>query len=239
MTETTADLTAYARLLPPPDELRRRLERLALLDLVLGGGRLPRFRFDARWNTTADGAPVAVGTFDSGGGDGYHAVFVGRSALLRVFDHESVMNRYDEVEVWPGLLDGLPGGLRPYLTDERLNLDPSFPVLTLALWWGEGTPGWQHGRLDPHAGLDPEITSWPLDLLEEWDLDGVYGALSYDHGDASGGLGIDEDAFDALVEDRPLTPALVRALNPRADLDVVAEGAARIGRPLSTDGRRP
>lgn len=236
MSETTADLAAYARLLPPPHELRRRLERLALLDLVLGGGRLPRFRFDARWGTTADGAPVAVGTFHSGGGDGYHAVFAGDLTLLRVLDHESVMNCYDEGETWPGLLDGLPDGLRPYLTDERLNLDPSVPVLTLALWCESGTSTWQHGRLEPRGGIDPEITSWLLDLVEEWDLDDVYGALSYDHGDASGGRAIDEDAFDAVVADRPLTPDLVRALYPSVDLGVVVEGAARIGRPLAAAG---
>ncbi|GAB3070471.1 hypothetical protein [Nocardioides zeae] len=233
MPETTADLAAYARLLPPPHELRRRLERLALLDLVLGGGRLPRFRFDARWGTTTDGAPIAVGTFDSGGGDGNHAVFAGGLTLLRVLDHESVMNRYDAGETWPGLLDGLPDELRPYLTDERLNLDPSVPVLTLALWCESGASAWRHGRSERHDGDDPEITSWPLDLVEEWDLDDVYGALSYDHGDASGGRAIDEDAFDAVVDDRPLTHELVRALNPGVVLAVVAEGAARIGRPLA------
>ncbi|MDT9591813.1 hypothetical protein RDV89_01945 [Nocardioides zeae] len=224
MPETTADLAAYAAQLPEPAELRRRLERLALLDAVLGDGQYPRYTFDAAWS---DG--VAVGTFDDGAGDDYHAVFAGEHVLVRVFDHESTMSRYDEGKTWPGLLDGLPGELEAYLLDERLNPEPGFAVVTLALWRGPGDTAWRHGRLEPHDGRAPEITSWPLDLVEEWVLDDVYASLSHDHG----GVRIDDDAFDAVVEDRPLTAQMVRDLNPEADLERARAAALRIGRPLA------
>lgn len=223
--ETTSDLAAYAEIVPEPAELRRRLERLALLDAVLSGGSHPRHTFDAAWSPG-----VAVGRFDNGAGDDYAVVFAGARTLVRAFDHESSMSRYDEGITWPGLLEGMPSALEPFLTDPRINLEPSFASLTLALWWTDGDTSWGHGRLEPYGDTEPELTTWMLDLVEEWDLDAVYESFSYD----LGGLSIAEGPFDALMADEPLTDAGVRELNPAADLGTVAAAAARIGRPLAS-----
>ncbi|MFI6297988.1 hypothetical protein ACIBEJ_40800 [Nonomuraea sp. NPDC050790] len=94
-------MTVYevAARFPEIADLRFRSKALAMLDAVMTD-EFPYFRFDARWG---DGWEMA--SMDNGSGDAFSIVFAGEGALVRGFDHESVLSPFvaDPVAVWPGV----------------------------------------------------------------------------------------------------------------------------------------
>ncbi|MFI5914778.1 hypothetical protein [Dactylosporangium sp. NPDC051541] len=97
--------------LPPIDVLRDRCRALAVLEEIMGGAE-PYYTFGA-WG---DDEAAAM---SDGSGDEWHIVFTADGVFVRVFAHESRMSPYRDAdrELWPGLLDGLPGVFEPQLEE--------------------------------------------------------------------------------------------------------------------------
>ncbi|GAB7051176.1 hypothetical protein [Catenuloplanes indicus] len=206
-------MTAYetAASLPAVDELRRRCRALAVLDRIVGSD-WPYYGYTERWG---DGA---AGSMSNGSGDEWTIVFGPAGAFIRVFDHESNMSPYgnEDHEPWPGLLDGLPEVFRPQVEQPAFRDEEGTFVATAVLWRQTGDSRWHAGdgivfprSRGPHdAG--PDGTAM-LDILGD-DIVDRYVAFAGEHYEVEVGRA----AAAHVVAHRPVTDAVVRAINPAA-----------------------
>ena len=188
--------------LPDPDLLMRRLRVFAMVDAIVS----PEFRsfeFHPRW-----GRGETMGAFKNGSGDFFIAWCCGRGAVVRGFDHECVMSpfRRDPPTIWPGLLDEFPAALEYALRE------PAFgdTELTFCFWNTGG--GWHEADFRRPAGPDPDGARHVLACLQpayaRW-VRTYYGQALL------------TTPLAAIWRGDALTPALVKALNPDADLTAV------------------
>ena len=205
--------------LPAPDLLMRRLRVFALVDVIVS----PEFRsfeFHPRW-----GRGEIMGAFKNGSGDFFVAWNCRRGVVVRGFDHECVMSpfRRDPPTVWPGLLDEFPAALEYALRE------PAFgdTELTFCFWNTGG--GWQEADYRRPAGDDPDGARHVLACLQQafprWARD-YYGTE------------LTPGPLAAVWRGDALTPALVKALNPDADLTAVRGEARDLAWP-TTQSTRP
>jgi hypothetical protein len=98
---------------------------------------------------------------DDGGGQSLDAVFARTGVLVRGFDHESPMSPYgtEDGRTWPGVYEGLPAALVPFVVDGRLlgergdrfpglagGVETTLTPVTFAAWWQQGR--WECGRIN-------------------------------------------------------------------------------------------
>ncbi|WP_093615801.1 hypothetical protein [Actinoplanes philippinensis] len=203
------DAPRIAAQLPPIAELRARCRAIALLDHIVGGGRWDRYTFAGGW-----------AQMDDNSGNEWEVVFPEAGAFIRVFDHESDMSPYldDDLESWPGLVDGLPEEFRELLEHDMFTEEGRF-IATAVLWRRHGDDRWHTGaslRI-PDGAIDG---SDMLEILLDGTTDRFVAFASTYYGRT-----VDRAAVEHVVEGRPVTAEVVRALNPDFDpaaLDDVA-----------------
>ncbi|MFJ9428858.1 hypothetical protein ACIRQY_04255 [Streptomyces sp. NPDC101490] len=201
-----------AALLPDPARLRAHLRALAVLDAAIGDD--PRFcdyGFDDSWGPGQEAALM-----DNGSGDDFSVLFTPAGVLIRGFDHESAMSPYatDDERVWPGVIDDVPASLRPLLYepaffDEGIDV----PRVTVCLWRETGDTAWRTGPaiVFPSGSEDPDGSDFLFGLLKERSPEAVQAHFE-DHYERPVAL----DAIRHVLDGRPVTPALAKALNPAA-----------------------
>ena len=201
-----------AALLPDPAELRVHLRALAVLDSTIGDD--PEFR---QYTFHPDWAPeTEAARMDNGSGDEFSVLFTPAGVLVLGFDHESEMSPYgtEEEEVWPGLVDDVPDGLRPLLDDpafrdESMGISP----VTACLWRETGDTAWRTGSaIDFPAGNEnPDGSDSLFHLLTDRSPDTVraYFEDYYEHL-------VPLDAVHHVLAGNPVTPEITTALAPPA-----------------------
>lgn len=219
-------MSAYdiAAQLPSVEVLRSRCQALAVLERIADGIQ-PYYAYGPWGDDQA-------AQMTNGSGDEWTIVFTGGGAFIRVFDHESAMSPYgdDDLELWPGLLDGLPDAFRPQIEEPAFTDDGSF-VATAVLWRRHGDERWQAGdgiEFPPSRGpydTDPDGTAMLKILLD----DIVDGYLEFT-GDYYGTT-VSRTHVEHIVEHRPLTDDLVRSLNPDLTAEALRDDLAEIGYP--------
>lgn len=222
---TVHDLIAA---LPEPNVLAARCRAFAVLDAVFEA-RYPRYSYTAEW------APrVALAEMSNGGGDLYAIVFESAGVFLYGFDHESEATPWrDEAhEHWPGLLDGIPDSLMRW-TREPAFLFEDFLDATVCAWREADDTQWRCGPVEfDEASVDPDGAQHLFGTL----VDGTaaaYADYAHDYFERD----IDIDAVATILDGRPLTAAVVAALNPDAAFSVVARAAAAAGYPVEPEAR--
>lgn len=211
--------------LPGPEELRERCRAVAVLEYVLGSG-WSRYSYTRHWG---DGEAAWM---DDGSGDEWNIVFTGAGVFVRVLDHESAMSpwRDEDLQLWPGLVDGLPGAFADQLEEPAFCEEETGAfVATAVLWRLPGDDRWSCGRdiefpseQDPF-GDSPDGTA-ELEILLDDPAD-RYTDFAEEHYDRP----VDREAVAQVFARRPLSDSLVRELNPDADPGVVRREAAEIG----------
>ncbi|GAA0961408.1 hypothetical protein [Virgisporangium aurantiacum] len=197
--------------LPPIDVLRDRCRALAVLERIQDSG-YPYYAYVA-WGD--DEAAL----MSNGSGDEYSIVFTDAGVFIRVFDHESGMTPYadDDHALWPGLLDGLPPEFRAHVTEPAFCDEGSLNA-TAVLWRRTGDDGWHAG-----AGITFPPSRGPYDTSPDGadrlailgdDIVDRYVDFARDYYE----IEVDRAAVAHVVAMRPLTDAVVRALNPDRDL---------------------
>ena len=113
--------------LPGPEVMKMRLRTFAMLDAIVSRGQRS-FEFHPKW-----GRAQQMGAFKDGEGNFFFAWFSPRGAVLRGFDHESVMSPFRQTPPahWPGLFEGLPGELSYALREPAFALDE----VTFCFWY--------------------------------------------------------------------------------------------------------
>jgi hypothetical protein len=221
---TAAQLAAR---LPAIEVVRRWSQSLAVLDAIVCAEREYRyFCFDEGF-----GPGQALASMRNGSGDEYSITFTGDGAFLRGFDHESPLSPFIQTPpaLWPGLLTGLPAAFAAVAQQPAFTLG-GVPMVTVALWRLPRDKQWHHGQAaypqaweDEHA--DPDGSDW---LFAQ--LDGR--ADSYlQHASEYFERQLPTEAVTAVIEHRPVTAALVRALNPERSHHDLTGDLNRIGYP--------
>lgn len=223
---TAAQLAAR---LPAIGVVRRWSQSLAVLDaIVCADWEYRYFSFDEEF-----GPGQALALMRNGSGDEYSITFAAGGAFLRGFDHESPLSPFIQTPpaMWPGLLTGLPAALAAMAEEPAFKLE-GVPMVTVALWRLAADARWQHGQIAyPRAWEneygDPDGSGW---LFAQ--LDGRGDSYLQYAGDYFGRQ-LPAEAVTAVMEHRPLTAALVRALNPERPHHDLAADLNRIGYPAA------
>nr|WP_230417206.1 hypothetical protein [Micromonospora tarapacensis] len=214
--------------MPAIDELRKRCKALAVLERIIDGGA-PYYAYTCRWGRDE------AASMSNGSGDEWTVVFTSHGAFIRVFDHESAMSPYRDAdhELWPGLLDGLPEPLHPQVAEPAFGDETDQFVATAVLWRLTGDDRWHAGegivfpplRRPYDFGLDG---SYLLDILGD-DIVDRFVEFCGDYYE----IEVDRAAVAHVVAHRPLTDAVVRALNPELTVALVREDLAEIDYPVA------
>ncbi len=196
----------------------RRLRALTMFDAIVSPD-LRSFELHPSWGPGA----AQMGAFKDGEGNFFFAWFSPDGAVLRGFDHDSVMSpfRRDPPRPWPGLFDGLPPALAYVLEEPAFALDE----ITFAFWTAGVSGGWLRGPVKLPRGKDVDGARWLLACLCE---EPVRWCKRYDEPESAKAV----RAF--WSEQEPLRLEVVIALNPAPDLGVIREEAALLG--YSTSG---
>lgn len=213
--------------LPAIGVVRRWSQSLAVLDAIMSARREYRyFSFDAEFSPGR-----ALASMRDGSGNEYLITFTADGAFVRGFDHESPLSPFihSPPVLWPGLLTGLPASLAPVAQEPAFAL-AGVPLMTVALWRLAGEDRWHHGPI-----------AYPPDWESEYaDPDGADWLLAQLDGRSESYLQYASDYFErqlpaaavsAVMEHRPLTPALIRALNPARSPHDLTDDLNQIGYP--------
>jgi hypothetical protein len=206
--------------LPEPRALKEITQALAMLDAIIQREWEYRYySFNGKWSDYEEMASMR-----NGEGDGWYCVFSSAGVFLKGFDHESEMspwNREDE-QVWPGVLDGIPPVFQPCATEPAFSMGDT----TCCIWRENSESQWHIGNISFPDGDDPDGSAWMLSILDGNPLTYKEWAEQYYE------RAIDADAIKQIYKGAPLTPALVRALNPEIEFETVLSDAREIGYPV-------
>lgn len=213
--------------LPAIGVVRRWSQSLAVLDAIMSAEREYRyFSFDAQF-----GPDQALASMRNGSGDEYSIIFTSDGAFVRGFDHESPLSPFIQTPraLWPGLLTGLPASLVAAAEEPAFTME-GVPVMTVALWRLAGDEQWHHGQIAyPQAWeneyADPDGSGWLFAQLDGRAESYLSYASEYFE------RRLLAEAVTAIIEHRPLTTALVRALNPERSHHDLIDELNRVGYP--------
>jgi hypothetical protein len=198
---------------------------MAILEAVLSPEWADRYHsFDDQWSETA-----SMASMRNGSGDEYSIVFSTAGAYVRGFDHESPMSPYAEDGPWPGVLDCVPDVLRPCVEEPAFSDEEGMPLITARMWRETGDDGWNPGTIDfPVEGTDdPDGAGYLFQLLVDRSPE-AFQRWAEDYYETP----VDLEAVRHVYSSRPLTEAVVSALNAEIALADLAEDIAEIGYPL-------
>lgn len=200
-----------AALLPPIDTVCDRCRALAVLERIIDGGA-PYYAYTSHWSDDE------AGLMNNGSGDEWAVVFTPQGAFIRVFDHESPMTPYRDPDhaLWPGLLDGIPSGFRAQVEEPAFGNEEGHFLATSVLWRRTDDDRWHAGQpivFPPPRGpydTDPDGSGMLGILLD--DIVDRYAEFAGDYYE----IEVDRAAVEHIVAHRPLTDAVVQALNSSA-----------------------
>jgi hypothetical protein len=205
--------------LPPPEQLRRLCQSLAMLDAIFSPDWQYRYySFNSRW---AKGEMMA--SMRDGCGDDYFIHFTAAGVALKGYAHESPMAGYnvEHGKPWPGVLDDVPAVFDRFLNQPAFSMNET----TFCLWRRKEDRAWKQGKVEFPPGDDPDGSKRMLAILD---------------GDPRTYQGFCEAYFEqepplehirAIYEHQTLTPELVSALNPETTLAALSEDESEIGYP--------
>ncbi|WP_066936685.1 hypothetical protein [Microtetraspora fusca] len=220
-------MTAHdvARLLPDVPVLRDLCRSLAVLEAVLSPDWESRYHsFDTSW-----GPGEEMASMRNGSGDEYSIVFSAGGAYIRGFDHEAVMSPYENDGPWPGVLDSVPDAFRHCVEEPAFCDEDGTPVVTACLWRESGDGRWRVGEIEyPDDESDPDGSAHLFGLLVDSSSE-AFTRFAEDYY----GVPLDIDAVRHVYALRPLTQAVVYALNPDLTLQDLAQDLAACRYPSS------
>lgn len=209
--------TRDLRSLPDAAHLRRVLQSMAVLDAILSPEwEFRYYSFDSRW-----GDDQQMGSMRDGSGDDLFVHFGTAGCWIKGFAHESPMSPWmqEPTRVWPGVLDAVPPEFADCLAEPAFNVGDT----TFCIWRRHGDPNWATGPVHFPDGEDPDGSEL---LLSGLDADpATYRTYAHAYYERDVSL----DAVRHIYAHRPLTQAIVAALNPEVTMSDLAKDAAGIG----------
>jgi hypothetical protein len=222
---STRDLSG----LPDIDALKRLLQSMAMLDAILSTEWEYRYySFNSKWSKGEQ-----MGSMRNSCGDDFFVLFNKHGCFFKGFDHEAEMSPYraNPKRVWPGVLDTVPKVFERGLNQPAFSMEDT----TFCIWRQYQDKRWQIGeiafpKLKPRpdgSERDPDGSSQQLSPLDgkpetyhDWAVDQYENAenLTLAH-------------VKHVYAHKPLTAALVKAIDPEITLSDLAADIAEIGYP--------
>ncbi|MFB7469520.1 hypothetical protein [Kitasatospora sp. NPDC056184] len=200
--------------LPGPAALRDRCRGIAMLEAILGPDWVDRYySFNARWS---EGEEMA--SMRDGQGDDWFMVFSAAGVYARGFDHAAP-------NAGARLLAEVPPAFRSCVTEPAFGEEDGVPLATVCFWREPGDAAWRAPSAGPTGGVGL------FGLLAAEDPAEAYREWAEEYYELEDGL--DPSAIAHVLALRPLTDAVVSALNPDLTLAIVADDVAEIGYPAS------
>ncbi|MGW8784128.1 hypothetical protein ACWGNM_39535 [Streptomyces sp. NPDC055796] len=211
------------RVLPDIPTLRARCRAMAALELLIGGNvQGGYFSYVPAW-----GPGEEVALMDNGSGDEYAIAFTPDGVFARGFDHESPMSPWgdEETALWPGLVDTVPEVFRPWVTEPAFCVEEGVLQATAVFWRETSDTAWRAGPVEVPAGADDGAGH--LFAVLAAGTPEAYRAFAEDYYETT----LDPAAIDHVWNLRPLTPTVLKALNPNLTPARAAAVVGRIGYP--------
>jgi hypothetical protein len=213
--------TRDLELMPNIEQAKRISQSAAMLDAILcpDDWESRYFSFDSKWNKN-----TTMASMRDGSGDDYFMTFSSVGAILKGFDHESVMSPYSqEIEqVWPGILEHVPQEFSDFLTEPAFKLEDT----TFCIWRLITDFDWKRGPIEfpkeKHANDGSSGLLWILDGLPE-----TYQKWAKGYFEVSVPIAVVRHVY----AHKPLTTAIVQKLNPDIELEDLKEDILEIGYP--------
>lgn len=206
--------------MPEPRSLMQLTKAIAMLDAIIQPDWEYRYySYDSKWSLTEN-----VASMRNGQGDQWFCVFGPPGVFIKGFDHESPMSSWSRNagSVWPGVLDQVPSAFAFCVKEPAFSMDDT----TFCVWRGVDDVQWRTGNIDYPNGEDPDGSAWMLALLDgNPETYQVY-AKGYFEREIS--VTLIRKIYDAM----PLTPELVREINPDIAFADVLKDANVIAYPI-------
>lgn len=218
-------VAALAARLPDPATLERWCVALAVLDVVMYDQADMRcYQYDSHWSDTERHASMS-----DGGGDEYSIIFSPAGTYIRGFDHESALSPWtnDPPSVFPGLTDNVPAALRQHVDEPAFTVS-DVPSISVCLRREQHAMAWSFGIAT--SDMEPDADGGATALFST--LDGnpaTYAEFANDYYEVE----VPTDAVAHVMHGHPLNEAVIRALNPEADVDTVLAETREIGFPTA------
>lgn len=212
--------TRALHLLPDVAPLRRTCQAIAVLDAVLSPD--PQFRYYAFDHAWAPDRHLAAMRNDSG--DEWFVLFSPAGAVLKGFVPDAIMAGpvHREGKPWPGVLDAVPPAFREIASDDRLAPRRA----TFCAWRTTADAEWQHGPVRFPPGADPDGSKHLMAVLDGDPV--TYARWAEQHYE----IEIPFIEVRRVYLRRPMTPEMVKGLNPHADWAAVVEDLRKIDYPV-------
>ena len=207
--------------LPSIDGLIQRSRALAMLDAILSPEWEHRYySFNSAWD---DGEMMA--SMRNGSGDEYFILFDRHGAVMKGFDHESIMSSWSSEigEVWPGMYARVPEEFSAFINEPAFSIEN----VTFCIWRRAGDARWHSGVEEFPAGDDPDGSEWMLELLGGEPE--AYQRFAREYHEAELPLSLIEHVYHL----QPLDQELVGRLNSALPLEDFQADASEIGYPVS------
>ncbi len=207
---STRDLSG----LPDPPRLERVMQSLAMLDAILSPEWDYRYySFNSAW-----GEGERMGSIRNGSGDELFALFSEAGCFIKGFDHEAALEGVSASEFYRQVPPAFEAGV----------IEPAFSPddVTFCYWRAPGDTEWSRALLPAYAAA----RDGSEELLEALDGDPasyLRFARSYFE------VELPLEAVAGFFEQRPLSEAVARLLNPSAEWEALKEEAEEIGYPIS------
>jgi hypothetical protein len=196
--------------LPDITGLRRRAQSLAALDAIMSPDwRYRYYSFNSKWD-----ANEMMASRKNGSGDELYVLFTRFGAILKGFDHESLMSPWarDDRSLWPLIFDGVPAVFEQFLQE------PSFDIsdTTFCVWRQNGDSSWQLSNIEyPDADESADGSEEQLSLFVGGPE--LYLEFAKEYFEKR----IPLEIVSQIYKHEPITELAVRQLNPEADPQAV------------------
>ncbi len=215
--------TLSLELMPSIEQAKRISQAAAMLDANIcpGDWESRYFSFNSRWDET-----TMMASMRDGSGDDYFMTVSSVGAILKGFDHESVMSPYSqEVEqVWPGILEHVPQEFSGFLNEPAFKLEDTI----FCIWHLTIDIGWQCGPIEfpkeKHANDGSSTLLWIFDGLPE-----TYQKWAKEYYEVR----VPIAAVRHVYAHKPLTEKIVQKLNPDIELTDLEDEIKEIGYPVA------
>lgn len=193
-------------MLPHPDEIRQKLQSLAMLDaIVMPDWELRYFSFNSQWSPGE-----MMGSLRDGEGSEFFFLFNETGVAAKIYCKDYSL----EADTAAAMLGGIPLDFSSFLNEAAFNLD----VATCYLWRRKEDHSWSVAPRD--------IVEIPfLAFVYDWGNYYLNWSASYYE------LGLNVNSIEAILRHQPLTENLIKSLNPDAELEAIVADANQIGYP--------
>ncbi|MFF7454737.1 hypothetical protein [Kitasatospora sp. NPDC008115] len=213
-THDAPDLRGLLARLPDTAALRDRLRGVAMLEAILGPAWGDRYySFNSRWS---EGEEMA--SMRNGEGDDWFMVLSPAGVYARGFDHTAP-------NAGARLLAEVPEAFRSHVQEPAFGEEDGVPLATVCFWREAGDTAWRAPSASPTGGVEL------FGLLGAEDLTEAYREWAEEYYELEDGL--DAAAIAHVLALRPLTGAVVSALNPDVEPADLADDIAEIGYPVA------